>query len=59
MKLARLAPSIVLAILVCTIATAVEHFIPPDAGLQINRASPAIVAQRFHRPAGVPSRGRG
>lgn len=38
-KLSRFAPSILLAILVCTIAAAVEHFIPPDAGLQINRAS--------------------
>jgi ABC-type Fe3+-hydroxamate transport system substrate-binding protein len=38
-KLSRLAPSIVLAILVCTIAAAVEHFVPPDAGLRINRAS--------------------
>jgi len=38
-KFGRLAPSVVLAILVCTIAAAVEHFVPPDAGLQINRAS--------------------
>ena len=38
MKLGRFAPSFVLATLVCTIAAAVEHFVPPDAGLQINRA---------------------
>ena len=31
-----------LAILVCTIAAAVEHFVPPDAGLQINRASAGL-----------------
>src|SRR5260370_9159 len=37
-KMGRFAPSVVLAILVCTIAAAVEHFVPPDAGLQINRA---------------------
>ena len=41
-KLGRFAPSIVLAILVCTIAAAVEHFVPPDAGLQINRASAGL-----------------
>ena len=43
-KLGRFAPSIVLAILVCTIAAAVEHFVPPDAGLQINRASAGLRA---------------
>src|SRR5258708_2291819 len=37
-KMGRFAPSVVLAILVCTIAAAVEHFVPPDAGLQINPA---------------------
>jgi iron complex transport system substrate-binding protein len=37
-KVRRFAPSVVLAILVCTIAAAVQHFVPPDAGLQINRA---------------------
>jgi iron complex transport system substrate-binding protein len=41
-KLERFAPSVVLAILVCTIAAAVEHFVPPDAGLQINRASAGL-----------------
>ena len=41
-KLERFAPSVVLAILVCTIAAAVEHFVPPDAGLQINRASTGL-----------------
>ena len=41
-KLGRFAPSIVLAILVCTIAAAVEHFVPPNAGLQINRASTGL-----------------
>jgi iron complex transport system substrate-binding protein len=38
-RLGRFAPAVVLAILVCTIAAAVQHFVPPDAGLQINRAN--------------------
>jgi iron complex transport system substrate-binding protein len=36
-KLARLAPAILLAVLVATISAAVEHFVPPDRGLGINR----------------------
>ncbi len=40
-RVGRFAPAVVLAILVCTIAAAVEHFVPPDAGLQINRAGAA------------------
>jgi cobalamin transport system substrate-binding protein len=40
-RLGRFAPAVVLAILVCTIAAAVEHFVPADAGLQINRAGAA------------------
>jgi iron complex transport system substrate-binding protein len=46
-NLRRFAPSIVLAILVCTIAAAVEHFVPLGAGLQINRATTA------HRAAAI------
>jgi iron complex transport system substrate-binding protein len=37
-KAGRFAPLLVLAILVCTLAAAVEHFVPADAGLTINRA---------------------
>ena len=55
MKLGRFAPSVVLAILVCTIAAAVEHFVPPDAGLQINRAGAAVGMRRFRTgPAEYP-----
>jgi iron complex transport system substrate-binding protein len=36
-RVSRFAPAVGLAILVCTIAAAVEHLVPPDAGLQINR----------------------
>ena len=47
-KLGRFAPSIVLAILVCTIAAAVEHFVPPDArAANQSRERRAVVARRF------------
>ena len=37
-KGARVAPAILLAALVATISAAVEHFVPPDSGLRINRS---------------------
>ena len=48
MKSARLAPAILLAVLVATISAAVEHFVPPDGGLRMNSSSggPAGAAGR-------------
>jgi len=45
-KAGRFAPLLMLAILVCTLAAAVEHFVPPDAGLTINRAAAVSTAAK-------------
>jgi iron complex transport system substrate-binding protein len=45
-KTGRVAPPLVLAVLVCTLAAAVEHFVPPDAGQTINRATTVSVAAK-------------
>lgn len=46
-KAGRFAPLLVLAILVCTLAAAVEHFVPADAGLTINRTAAVSTAQKI------------
>jgi hypothetical protein len=54
-RLGRFAPPFGLAILVCTIAAAVEHLVPPDAGLQINRAGAGHGSTAMQTgPAGYP-----